>query len=90
VNDRVVRLSATVPAELLGHLQRLAAEARGTGGARLPQAAFLQALLRVLVGLDVDMTGVRNASQLEERIWQAVWAERLGPADDGDDPADMT
>jgi len=72
VNSCPYHLSVTVPVELVKYLEWIGLEARRSGGLRLPKASIVRALVRVLMRMDVDVSGVTTQEELEERIWEAM------------------
>ncbi|MFA6108233.1 MAG: hypothetical protein WDA75_05620, partial [Candidatus Latescibacterota bacterium] len=72
----VYQLSAAVPAKSVQYLKWLGQTAETCGGARIPKAAIVRALLNVAMRLEIDVTEVTTEQQLEERIWGAI--ERRG------------
>lgn len=52
-------------------LQRLAFQAKRTGGRKLAANAILRALIRLMKALEVDLTGVKSAAELRKRLLAA-------------------
>ena len=75
LNNRSYHLSATVPVKSVQYLEWLGLEAWRTGGLRLSKAAIVRALLNVAMRMDIDVAGVTNQAELEERIWAAMGGE---------------
>ncbi len=67
-----IRVNLTLPDELDRVLQELGNDARATGGYKLPKTMIMRALVRLLMRLDVDPSGVRTEDELLERILQAT------------------
>ncbi|MFC1717621.1 hypothetical protein ACFL6S_28425 [Candidatus Poribacteria bacterium] len=67
-----IRVNLTLPDELDRVLQELGNDARATGGYKLPKTMIMRALVRLLMKLDVDPSGVRTEDELLERILQAT------------------
>lgn len=65
-------LSATIPLKSLRYLEWLGLEAKRGGGMRLPKSTTLRAMLNVAMRLDINVSGVRNQDELEDRIWRAI------------------
>ncbi len=67
-----IRVNLTLPDELDRVLQELGNDARATGGYKLPKTMIMRALVRLLMRLDVDPSGVKTEDELLERILQAT------------------
>ena len=67
-----IRVNLTLPDELDRALQELGNDARATGGYKIPKTMIMRALVRLLMRLDVDPSGVKSEEELLERILQAV------------------
>ncbi len=67
-----IRVNLTLPDKLDRVLQELGNDARATGGYKLPKTMIMRALVRLLMKLDVDPSGVKTEEELLERILQAT------------------
>lgn len=67
-----IRVNLTLPDELDRVLQDLGNDARATGGYKLPKTMIMRALVRLLMSLDVDPSGVKTEEELLDRIVQAT------------------
>ena len=67
-----IRVNLTLPDELDRVLQELGNDARATGGYKLPKTMIMRALVRLLMTLDVDPSGVKTEDELLERILKAI------------------
>ncbi len=67
-----IRVNLTLPDELDRVLQELGNDARATGGYKLPKTMIMRALVRLIMTLDVDLSGVKTEDELLERILQAI------------------
>ncbi len=67
-----IRVNLTLPDELDRVLQEFGNDARATGGYKLPKTMIMRALVRLLMKLDVDPSGVKTEEELLERILQAT------------------
>ena len=67
-----IRVNLTLPDELDRVLQELGNDARATGGYKIPKTMIMRALVRLLMTLDVDPSGIKTEDELLERILQAV------------------
>ena len=68
-----IRVNLTLPDELDRVLQELGNDARATGGYKLPKTMIMRALVRLLMTLNVDPSGVKTEDELLERILQKAW-----------------
>ncbi len=67
-----IRVNLTLPDELDRVLQELGNDARATGGYKIPKTMIMRALVRLLMRLDVDPSGIKTEDELLERILQAI------------------
>jgi hypothetical protein len=72
LKSEYIRVNLTLPDELDRVLQELGNDARATGGYKLPKTMIMRALVRLLMTLDLDPSGVKTEDELLERILQAV------------------
>ena len=67
-----IRVNLTLPDELDRVLQQLGNDARSTGGYKIPKTMIMRALVRLLMTLDVDPSGIKTEDELLERIQKAI------------------
>jgi hypothetical protein len=67
-----IRVNLTLPDELDRVLQELGNDARATGGYKIPKTMIMRALVRLLMKLDVDPSGIKTEDELLERLVQAI------------------
>lgn len=67
-----IRINLTLPDELDRVLQELGNNSRATGGYKIPKTMIMRALVRLLMTLDIDPSGIKTEEELLERIQQAV------------------
>jgi hypothetical protein len=67
-----IRVNLTLPDELDRVLQELGNDARASGGYKIPKTMIMRALVRLLMTLDVDPSGIKTEDELLERILEAV------------------
>lgn len=77
------QLTAAVPTKSVQYLDWLGQTAEICGGARIPKATIVRALLNVAMRLEIDVTEVTTEQQLEERIWGAIERKGRGRGDAG-------
>lgn len=67
-----IRVNLTLPDDLDRVLQEIGNDARATGGYKIPKTMIMRALIRLLMQLDVDPSGVKTEEEFLERILEAV------------------
>lgn len=67
-----IRVNLTLPDELDRVLQELGNDARAAGGYKIPKTMIMRALIRMLMTLDIDPSGVKTEDELLERILKAT------------------
>ena len=72
VKSEYIRVNLTLPDELDRVLQELGNDARASGGYKIPKTMIMRALVRLLMTLDIDPSGIKTEDELLERILQAV------------------
>lgn len=72
LKSEYIRVNLTLPDELDRVLQELGNDARAAGGYKLPKTMIMRALIRLLMTLDIDPSGVKTEEELLERITQAT------------------
>lgn len=69
--ENYLRVPITMPRELFSYLEQVSLDAKESGGHKLPNTAIVRALIKVMMDLEVDVSGVKDEDQLKERIMQA-------------------
>jgi len=59
-----IRLNLTLPDELDRMLQEFGSDARSAGGYKIPKTTIIRALIRLLMTLEVDLSGVKTEEDL--------------------------
>ena len=72
LKSEYIRVNLTLPDELDRVLQEPGNDSRATGGYKLPKTMIMRALVRFLMTLDVDPTGIKTEDELLERILKAT------------------
>ena len=67
-----IRVNLTLPDELDRVLQKLVSDALATGGYKIPKTMIMRALIRMLMTLEIDPSGVKTEDELLERIIKAI------------------
>ena len=66
------RAELTLPESLDQYLSEFGRESRSTGGYKLAKTEIIRALIKVLMKLKVDVSGVKDEDELVERIMSAI------------------
>jgi len=66
------RVPLTLPKELDLFLQKVGAEARATGGFKLPKTLIIRSLIKAMQELDVDVSGIKDEDELKARVLTAL------------------
>lgn len=72
LKSEYIRVNLTLPDELDRVLQKLGNDARATGGYKIPKTMIMRALVRLLMTLDVDPSGVKTEDEFLERILKSI------------------
>ncbi|MBL7060517.1 MAG: hypothetical protein ISS13_01635 [Actinobacteria bacterium] len=66
------RVPITMPSDMVSFLENLGVECRKSGGHKIANTMIVRSLIRLLMGLDLDISGVKSEEELEERIKDAA------------------
>lgn len=66
------RLNLTLPHDLDARLAEFGYKSRATGGSKLRKTEIMRALVRLLLELEIDLTGVRDEDEFLDRLRKAV------------------
>jgi hypothetical protein len=67
-----IRLNLTLPDELDRMLQEFGSDARVAGGYKIPKTTIIRALIRLLMTLEVDLSGVKTEEDLLRSLLLAI------------------
>ena len=67
-----IRVNLTLPDDLDRVLQKVGNDARASGGYKIPKTLIMRALVRLLMELNVDPSGVKTEEEFLDRILEAV------------------
>jgi len=67
-----IRVNLTLPDDLDRVLQKVGNDARASGGYKIPKTLIMRALVRLLMELNVDPSGVKTEEEFLDRILDAV------------------
>lgn len=66
------RVPITMPSDMVSFLENLGIECRKSGGHKIANTMIVRSLIRLLMGLDLDISGVKSEEELEKRIKDAA------------------
>ena len=66
------RIPITMPSEMVSFLENLGIECKRSGGHKLANTEIVRTLIRIMMDLDVDLSGIKTEEELETRIKEAV------------------
>jgi hypothetical protein len=66
------RIPITMPSEMVSFLENLGIECKRSGGHKLANTEIVRTLIRMMMDLDVDLSGIKTEEELEARIKEAV------------------
>jgi hypothetical protein len=66
------RVPITMPSDMVSFLENLGVECRKSGGHKIANTMIVRSLIRLLMGLDLDISGVKTEEELEKRIKDAA------------------
>lgn len=71
-NEKYFRVNLTLPISLDKTLSDLGPETWAKGGSKLPKTVIMRALIRLLMELDIDVSGVKTEDEFLERLRQSI------------------
>lgn len=74
VEKGLFRVPLTISKEMDRWLGQLSLDMKTSGGYKLPRSYILRALISAVMTLKIDLNGVRNEHELEDRIRKAIKA----------------
>jgi len=72
VEKGLFRIPLTISKEMDSWLSKLSSEMKSSGGYKLPRSYILRALISAAMKLKIDVKGIKNEKQLEDRIREAI------------------
>jgi len=69
--ENYLRVPITMPEEMFSYLEEMSLKSRVTGGRKLANTSIVRACVSAVMGLDVDVTAVRDEEELKDRIREA-------------------
>jgi len=70
--ERYFRINLTLPIELDRVISDIGPATWAKGGSKLPKTVILRALVRMLMELDIDVTGVKTEEEFLERLRKSI------------------
>lgn len=70
--EKFFRVNLTLPIELDRSLSEIGPATWAKGGSKLPKTVIMRALIRMLMELDVDFSGVRTEEEFLERLRRSI------------------
>jgi hypothetical protein len=66
------RVPITMPSGMVSFLENLGIECKKSGGHKIANTEIVRSLIKLLMDLDIDISGVKTEEELEHRIKDAV------------------
>jgi hypothetical protein len=66
------RVPITMPSDMVSYLENLGIECKKSGGHKIANTMIVRSAIRLLMDMDLDISGVRSEEELEERIKEAA------------------
>jgi hypothetical protein len=72
VRKDLFRIPVTITKEMEHWLHKLSSEMKSSGGYKLPKSYIVRSLISAAMKLDMDVSGVKEEKDLEERFMKAI------------------
>ena len=66
------RVPITMPSDMVSFLENLGIECKKSGGHKIANTEIVRSLVKLLMDLDIDLSGVRTEEELEKRVKEAA------------------
>ena len=66
------RVPITMPSSMVSYLENLGIECKKSGGHKIANTMIVRSAIRLLMDLDLDISGVKSEEELEKRIKKAA------------------
>ena len=66
------RIPITMPSEMVSFIENLGVECKRSGGHKLANTEIVRSLIRLMIDLDVDISGIKTEEELEARVKEAA------------------
>jgi hypothetical protein len=66
------RVPITMPSSMVSFLENLGIECKKSGGHKIANTVIVRSAIRLLMDMDLDISGVKSEEELEKRIKKAA------------------
>jgi hypothetical protein len=66
------RVPITMPSDMVSYLENLGIECKKSGGHKIANTMIVRSAIKLLMDMDLDISGIRSEEELEERIKEAA------------------
>jgi len=66
------RVPITMPSSMVSFLENLGIECKKSGGHKIANTMIVRSAIKLLMDMDLDISGVKSEEELEERIKKAA------------------
>ena len=66
------RIPITMPSGMVSYMENLGIECKKSGGHKIANTMIVRCAIRLLMGMDLDISGVKTEEELEARFKQAA------------------
>lgn len=66
------RVPITMPSGMVSYLENLGIECKKSGGHKIANTMIVRSAIRLLMDMDLDISGIKSEEELEERIKEAA------------------
>lgn len=66
------RVPITMPSDMVTFLETMGIECKKSGGHKIPNTMIVRSTIKLLMGLDIDISEVKTEEELENRIKEAA------------------
>ena len=66
------RIPITMPSGMVSYLENLGIECRKSGGHKIANTMIVRSAIKLLMDLDLDISGIKSEEELEDRIKEAA------------------
>ncbi|MGM0366676.1 MAG: hypothetical protein ACQEP5_09110 [Actinomycetota bacterium] len=66
------RVPITMPSSMVSFLENMGIECKRSGGHKIANTEIVRSAIRLLMDLDIDITGIKSEEELEARIKDAA------------------
>jgi hypothetical protein len=66
------RVPITMPSGMVSYLENLGIECKKSGGHKIANTMIVRSAIRLLMDMDLDISGIKSEEELEKRIKEAA------------------